>query len=93
MRNEVVKVGWIFYFSIRKISDKTISYKTRGANFFSFICKGYALHIGMPYSKAFVKYHVHNSYGLGVAGLERENEAMLSADGFKLKMPKKKYVL
>lgn len=89
---KIVKISWVFWITIERY--RTNYYRAvRCANSFEFVKFGFRVSWGMPWAKSFVRYECLNSYGIGVEGIEKNNKEMLSAPGFKIKMPKVKYII
>ena len=91
---KIVKISWVLWLSIRKYGANYRYYrKTRCSNSFEVVWLGLRISVGRPWHKTVVEYEVLNSYGRQVEGIEKVNKQNLDAPGFRIRMPKKKYIL
>jgi hypothetical protein len=89
---KTAKISWVLWLHIERYRTNYYR-KVRGANYFEFVKFGFRVSIGMPWNIHVVKYEVLNSYGRQVEGLEKTNKEILLAPGFRIRMPKVKYIL
>lgn len=93
MKKTTVKLKWVFWFRVEKWRTDFRT-KIRGANYIEFWLYFFRISIGMPWAKAFVEYEVGHPLGIGVKGIEKNNNEILrNCKSIRVYMPSKKYTL